>query len=82
MAKKKRQPHNQALKQEEQWSLADQLEDDLLQQLRLAKKQLVVEEQERAEQQAEKKREERRQREKNKTFEELLEEYGDRGSKY
>lgn len=83
MAKKKRtsQPSSSKADQE-QLTIADTLGDDILQQLKEAKKQLTDKEQSELEAERERKRKERIEREKNKNFAELLDEYGDKGSKY
>lgn len=63
-------------------TLSDSLNEDILAKLQAAKKELSILEKEKENERQEKLRQERKQREKNKTFEELLEEYGDNGSKY
>lgn len=63
-------------------TLSDSLNEDILTKLQAAKKELSILEKEKENERQEKLRKERKQREKNKTFEELLEEYGDNGSKY
>lgn len=60
----------------------DALADDVLQQLKRAKNQLAKAAEAEAEAEKERLRREREKREKNKSFEELLEEYGDRGGKF
>lgn len=84
MAKKKRaQQKPQILSvKEEKLTLADQLGGDVLAKLKSAKKELVEDEQKKAEERQAQLRFERKQREKNMSFEELLNEYGDKGSKY
>lgn len=84
MAKKKRaQQKPQILSvKEEKLTLADQLGGDVLAKLKSAKKELVEDEQKKAEERQVQLRFERKQREKNMSFEELLNEYGDKGSKY
>lgn len=86
MAKKKKTTQksvnqNSNTKQES-LTLQDQLNSDVLTKLKLAKKSLVDEaEAKEAERQAQLAFE-RKQREKNMSFEELLEKYGDEGSKF
>ncbi|MCG7333959.1 YqkE family protein [Sporosarcina sp. ACRSM] len=83
MAKKRRQPTTSPKKTEQEGlTLSDALGDDILEKLKAAKKELSVAEQEKEEKRQEQLRRERKEREKNKSFEELLEEYGDVGSKY
>ena len=82
MAKKKKtQPQQQAMK-EEKLTLADQLGGDVLAKLKSAKKELVEDEQKKEEERQAQLRFERKQREKNMSFEELLNQYGDKGSKF
>ncbi|HLR10641.1 MAG TPA: DUF3886 domain-containing protein [Sporosarcina sp.] len=87
MAKRKRQQRHQTNKQgrqKEEGSLQveDALDEDILHQLQAAKNQLrkVAEAEAKAEQ--ERRKREREEREKNKSFEELLETYGDQGGKF
>lgn len=86
MAKKKRQPKNQnhsnTVEKEEKLTLQDQLNGDVLTKLKLAKKELVAKEQKIQEEKEAQLVFERKQREKSKSFAELLEDYGDQGSKY
>lgn len=84
MAKKRKaQPQTQTQStKEEKLTLADQLGGDLLAKLKSAKKELLEEEQKKEEERQAQLRFERKQREKNMSFEELLNEYGDKGSKY
>lgn len=84
MAKKRGQKVAGAVKkqQDDKVTLADQLNDNVLAQLAAAKKDLVAKEKVQEEQMAEQRRKECKEREKNKTFEELLNEYGDQGSKF
>lgn len=63
-------------------NLADTLDEDMLAQLKAAKKELTKVEQKEEKERQKQLRLEREEREKNKSFEELLEEYGDIGSKY
>lgn len=83
MAKKKTQKQAAQPKAEKETvTLADQLGGDVLAKLKQAKQSLTAEaEQKEAEHQAQLKFE-RKQREKNMSFEELLNTYGNQGSKY
>lgn len=63
-------------------SLSDALNEDVLAKLKEAKKELTKVEQEQEKEREQQIRRERAEREKNKSFEELLNEYGDIGSKY
>ena len=87
MAKKRKTQHqpkndNRQFDQKEAVTFKDQLGSDVLEKLKLAKSSLTkqIEEKE-AERQA-KLAFERKQKEKNMSFEELLEKYGDSGSKF
>lgn len=85
MAKKKRQGNSQRSdlnNQENTITLGDQLQGDVLEKLKAAKKGLIVQEREKEEERQAKLAFERKQREKNMSFEELLEKYGDNGSKF
>ncbi|MFF2752630.1 YqkE family protein [Psychrobacillus sp. NPDC058041] len=83
MAKKKqRQPVKPAVTKEEGNGLFDQLSSDVLAKLKETKKQLVAAEQEKEEERQAQLLFEKKQKEKNKTFEELLDEYGFGGSKF
>ena len=83
MAKKKGQKQAGEQKQEkESLTLADQLGGDVLAKLKEAKQSLVDEEQKKEEERQARLAFERKQREKNMSFEEMLEKYGDKGSKY
>ncbi|HWI49804.1 MAG TPA: YqkE family protein [Rummeliibacillus sp.] len=86
MAKKKRQQRTQSqtktVEKEENLTLQDQLNSDVLAKLKLAKKELVAKEQQQQEEKEAQLAFERKQREKNKSFAELLDEYGDKGSKF
>ena len=62
-------------------TLSDALGDDILAKLKAAKKELSDAEQMKEQKRQEQLRRERKEREKNKSFEELLNEYGDVGSK-
>jgi len=71
-----------SLPKQEAVTLADQLGGDVLAKLKAAKQDLTVKEQAAEEERQAKLAFERKQREKNKSFEELLSEYGDKGSKF
>lgn len=71
-----------SLPKQEAMTLADQLGGDVLAKLKAAKQDLTVKEQAAEEERQAKLAFERKQREKNKSFEELLNEYGDKGSKF
>ncbi len=80
--KKQKQPVKPVAKKEEGNGLFDQLSSDVLDKLKETKKQLVAEEQAKEEERQAQLAFERKQKEKNKTFEELLDEYGYGGSKF
>lgn len=83
LVKKKGQKQAGESKQEkESLTLADQLGGDVLAKLKEAKQSLVNEEQKKEEERQARLAFERKQREKNMSFEEMLEKYGDKGSKY
>lgn len=85
MAKKRKQqqqPSNNATVKEDKLTLQDQLGGDVLAKLKEAKQGLVAEQQAKEDEKQAQLAFERKQREKNKTFEELLNEYGDQGSKF
>ncbi|HWK23735.1 MAG TPA: YqkE family protein [Ureibacillus sp.] len=87
MGKKKKQGQShgtpaQPSKNEDALTLQDQLNGDVLAKLKAAKKSLVEEEQAKEEERQARLVFERKQREKNMSFEELLEKYGDQGSKF
>ena len=63
-------------------TLSDSLDDDMLAKLKSVKTELTNLKRENEEKRQEKLRLERKEREKNKSFEELLNEYGDVGNKY
>jgi hypothetical protein len=63
-------------------TLSDALGDDVLAKLKAAKNDLTNAEREKEEERREILLREKKEREKNKSFEELLEEYGDIGSKF
>lgn len=87
MGKKRKQgqkqaPSSQPAKTEDTLTLQDQLNGDILAKLKAAKKSLVEDEQAKEEERQARLVFERKQREKNMSFEELLEKYGDQGSKF
>ncbi|SES34418.1 YqkE family protein [Psychrobacillus sp. OK032] len=83
MAKKKqKQQVKPVATKEEGNGLFDQLSSDVLDKLKETKKQLVAEEQAKEEERQAQLAFERKQKEKNKSFEELLDEYGYGGSKF
>lgn len=84
MAKKKqqRQTSEFELPKEKAATLADQLGGDVLAKLKAAKQEMVVDEQAKEEERIAKEKFEKKQREKNMSFEELLNQYGDQGSKF
>ncbi|EAZ87274.1 YqkE family protein [Lysinibacillus sp. FSL R7-0073] len=87
MGKKRKQQQTSnsmtaSLPKQEAVTLADQLGGDVLAKLKAAKQDLTVKEQAAEEERQAKLAFERKQREKNKSFEELLNEYGDKGTKY
>jgi len=63
-------------------TLSDQLQGDVLEKLKLAKKQLLDAEREKEEERLAKAEFDRKQKEKNKSFAELLDDYGMSGKKY
>ena len=82
MSKKKKQLNSQASTSDDALTLKDQLDGDILTKLKAAKQSLVAEEQAKEEERQARLAFERKQREKNMSFEELLEKYGDKGSKF
>lgn len=86
MGKKRKQQQANATStpalKEESLTLQDQLGGDVLAKLKATKQNLVAEQQAKEEELQVKLAFERKQREKNKSFEELLNEYGSQGSKY
>lgn len=85
--KRKQQQHvdgslTASIPKQEAMTLADQLGGDVLAKLKATKQDLAAKEQAAEEERQAKLAFERKQREKNKTFEELLNEYGDKGSKF
>ena len=84
MAKKKQQrsTHEFDMPKEKAATLADQLGGDVLAKLKAAKQDMVADEKAKEEERIAKAAFERKQREKNMSFEELLNQYGDQGSKF
>lgn len=85
MAKKKKQNVRQQpekLDREQGNTLSDQLQGDVLEKLKLAKKQLLDAEREKEEERLAQAEFDRKQKEKNKSFAELLDDYGMSGKKY
>lgn len=84
MAKKKQQrtTNEFELPKDKAATLADQLGGDVLAKLKAAKQEMVADEKEKEEERLAKAAFERKQREKNMSFEELLNQYGDKGSKF
>lgn len=81
MAKKKRATTEKP-KEDARLTLSDQLDGDVLAKLKSAKKELVAVEQKKEEERLARLANERKQREKNKSFEELLDDYGFSGKKF
>lgn len=84
MAKKRQQKQTNEfeLPKEKAATLADQLGGDVLAKLKAAKQEMVADEKAKEEERIAKAAFERKQREKNMSFEELLNQYGDKGSKF
>ncbi|WP_438317868.1 YqkE family protein [Sporosarcina sp. FA9] len=86
MAKKRKQPVRPVKKENASLTLSDSLGDDILEKLKAAKKELSDVAKIKAEAVEKERvmqiRKEREEREKNKSFEELLNEYGDTVDKY
>lgn len=86
MAKKKKQGQKQAAtpkaQKDEALTLQDQLGGDVLAKLKAAKQSLVAEEQAKEEERQARLVFERKQKEKNMSFEELLNQYGNQGTKF
>lgn len=77
-----RKNQKQSRSESERLTLSDALDDSMIAQLREAKKELTIVEKEKEQERQQQLRLERKRREENKSFEQLLEEYGDIGSKY
>lgn len=84
MAKKKKQhqPQEPNFADKEAMTLQDQLGGDVLAKLKAAKQSLVADAEAKQQEEHARKAFERKQKEKNMSFEELLGQYGDQGSKY
>ena len=85
MARKKQQQRTNnefELPKEKAATLADQLGGDVLAKLKAAKKDMLAEEKIQEEERIAKAAFDRKQREKNMSFEQLLDQYGDKGSKF
>lgn len=80
--KKMEQPSARNERKDEGATLKDQLSDSVFEKLQAAKRQLKEQEVEREQEEAARRAFEKKQREKNMTFEELLNQYGDKGSKF
>lgn len=86
MARKKQQQQRNSnefdLPKEKAATLADQLGGDVLAKLKAAKQEMVADEKAKEEERIAQATFERKQREKNMSFEELLNQFGDKGSKF
>jgi hypothetical protein len=84
MAKKKQQSRKQPERSEREQgnTLADQLQNDVVEKLKLAKKQLQDVERLQEEERQAQAEFDRKQKEKNKSFAELLDEYDMKGNKF
>jgi len=87
LAKKKqhsqqRQQQQKPVSSDDQLTLKDQLNDDVLSKLKMAKQSLVTEAKEKEEERQAKAAFDKKQKEKNMSFGELLDQYGDKGSKF
>ena len=85
MAKKKQQQQHRKQQERTEQSgntLADQLQGDVLEKLKSAKKQLQDTERQQEEERLAQAEFDRKQKEKNKSFAELLDEYGMKGNKF
>jgi hypothetical protein len=85
MAKKKQQQQQRRQPERTEQSgntLADQLQGDVLEKLKSAKKQLQDTERQQEEERLAQAEFDRKQKEKNKSFAELLDEYGMKGNKF
>lgn len=82
MAKKKSRTVTPIKQENEKATLSEALDNDVLLKLKAAKKELTAKIEAEEEERQEKLRRERIEREKNKSFAELLDEYGDSGKKY
>lgn len=82
MSKRKRNGQKTAIKETSAVTLSDALDEDVLAKLKAAKTALTKVAEEKEEQRLAQLRKERKEREESKSFEELLNEYGDMGKKY
>ena len=82
MSKRKRNGQQTVKKESSAVTLSDALDEDVLAKLKAAKSALTKVAEENEEQRQAQLHRERKEREKNKSFEELLNEYGDMGKKY
>lgn len=83
MAKKKKQQSSGISNQNDaKITLQEKIGEDLIEKLKAAKKELLEEEKRKEEERQARLEFERKQKEKNMSFAELLEKYGDKGSKY
>jgi hypothetical protein len=84
MAKKKQQNRKQPERSEREQgnTLADQLHNDIVEKLKLAKKQMQDAERQQEEERQAQAEFDRKQKEKNKSFAELLDEYDMKGNKF
>jgi hypothetical protein len=84
MAKKKQHGHKQPARTEREQgnTMADQLQNDVVEKLKLAKKQLQDAERHQEEERQAQAEFDRKQKEKNKSFAELLDEYDMKGNKF
>lgn len=83
MAKKKQQQQKEPnFSEKEAMTLQDQLGGDVLEKLKVAKQSLVADAEAKQEEERVRKAFERKQKEKNMSFEELLNQHGNQGSKY
>ena len=82
MAKKKARTTTPSKQEYEKPTLSDALDSDILMKLKAAKKEMTAKIEAEESERQEQLRRERLKREKNKSFAELLEEYGDSGSKF
>lgn len=80
--KKAAQQQKQKPAQDDRVTLKDQLSESVFAKLQKAKTELTAQERQREEEEHARKLFEKKQREKNMSFEELLEQYGDKGSKF
>lgn len=80
-SKKRKSGQHQVKREDKAPTLSDSLNDDILAKLKATKKQLTEVEHEKEKQHKEELRREKKEREDNKSFEELLDEYGGLDSK-